>query len=80
MEDQVISLRKLRIQAAMLSATSSKAENNEILSSMVAPASNLKILYVTPERLAKSKRFMNKLEKVRYLKACNDLSSLLLDL
>ena len=64
MEDQVIALRKLKINAAMLSATSSKTENNEVLSNMTVQSSDLKILYVTPERLAKSKRFMNKLEKV----------------
>ena len=31
---------------------------------MTDPKSDLKILYVTPEKLAKSKMFMNKLEKM----------------
>ena len=66
MEDQVIALRKLDINASMLSASSGKSDNNTVLANMTLPASNMKILYVTPERLAKSKRFMNKLEKVGF--------------
>ena len=34
---------------------------------MTDPNSNLKLLYVTPEKLAKSKRFMAKLQKMHQM-------------
>ena len=66
MEDQVMGLRSLEanVHAAMLSAASTKTEVKDIQDSMTTPTSDLKLLYVTPEKLAKSKRFMNKLEKM----------------
>lgn len=63
MEDQLIALHKLNVKAMMLSASTGTAHNSEVLSKMIAKSTDLKILYVTPERLAKSKRFMSKLDK-----------------
>jgi ATP-dependent DNA helicase Q1 len=64
MEDQLMSLKRLGIsQAALLSASSSADEVKRIQDSMTSPDSLLRLLYVTPEKLAKSKRFMNRLEK-----------------
>lgn len=61
MEDQVYSLKKKGIKAELLSANTDK----EIVSSVHKTLSDncyscpLKLLYVTPERLAKSKRLMS---------------------
>lgn len=46
----------------MLSQACTKEELNEIQNSMIDCESSLKILFATPEKLAKSKRFMSKLE------------------
>ena len=63
MEDQLISVKSLGIESCMLNASSSKDEVNRVQSAMIDKQSGLKLLYVTPEKLAKSKRFMSKLEK-----------------
>jgi ATP-dependent DNA helicase Q1 len=39
-------------------------ETKAIQDQMDDPQSNLKLVYVTPEKVAKSKRFMSKLEKL----------------
>uniref|UniRef100_A0A182MSP1 ATP-dependent DNA helicase n=1 Tax=Anopheles culicifacies TaxID=139723 RepID=A0A182MSP1_9DIPT len=64
MEDQVWSLDRLKIKAKLLCSTTDKNVINQIhkeLSDKRAPT--LKLLYVTPERLSKSKRFMTALQK-----------------
>ena len=67
MEDQLQGLQALRIPAALLNAQSSRTETNEIYKAMIDPKATMKLLYVTPERLAKSKRFMSQLEKMHKL-------------
>ncbi|TRY68473.1 hypothetical protein TCAL_09653 [Tigriopus californicus] len=62
MEDQVMALKRKKINAEMLCADTPRAEVTRILNSMIDPASEMKLLYVTPEKLAKSKRFMAKLQ------------------
>ncbi|XP_069133620.1 ATP-dependent DNA helicase Q1-like [Argopecten irradians] len=64
MEDQVMALESLGVDATMLNASVDKTKVTAIQNSMVDKNSSLKLLYVTPEKLAKSKRFMNKLEKM----------------
>ncbi|XP_033751824.1 ATP-dependent DNA helicase Q1-like [Pecten maximus] len=64
MEDQVMALESLEVDATMLNASVDKTKVTSIQNSMVDKTSSLKLLYVTPEKLAKSKRFMNKLEKM----------------
>ncbi|PSN46523.1 ATP-dependent DNA helicase Q1 [Blattella germanica] len=64
MEDQLHALRTLKIDAAMLSSNSTKEEVNSIQNDMINKNGKLKLLYVTPEKLAKSKRFMTKLQKM----------------
>ncbi|KAJ4429448.1 hypothetical protein ANN_21617 [Periplaneta americana] len=64
MEDQLMGLRGLNVPAAMFSATSTKEEVNSIQDAMLNKNGKLKLLYVTPEKLAKSKRFMTKLQKM----------------
>ncbi|XP_053659917.1 ATP-dependent DNA helicase Q1-like [Anopheles marshallii] len=64
MEDQVWSLDRLKIKAKLLCSTIDKNDINQIhreLSEKRKPT--LKLLYVTPERLSKSKRFMTALQK-----------------
>ena len=63
-------LRTLGISASMLTSVTSKEEEKEIYKSLEKGEGELKLLYVTPEKIAKSKRFMSKLEK------CNHASRL----
>ena len=64
MEDQLMSLDALSINAALLNASSTKEQVTMVMNSMVDKKTSLRLLYVTPEKLAKSKRFMSKLEKM----------------
>lgn len=64
MEDQLMAVKRYGIEAAMLNASSSKDEVGRVHYAMTDKANDvLKLLYVTPEKIAKSKRFMSKLEK-----------------
>jgi ATP-dependent DNA helicase Q1 len=67
MEDQLHSLEKRGIPAKMLSAQSTKEETKRIHTILEDPslstADQMKILYITPERMSKSKRFMQALQK-----------------
>ncbi|XP_039290479.1 ATP-dependent DNA helicase Q1 isoform X2 [Nilaparvata lugens] len=76
MEDQVIALRALDIDAGMFHAEVDKAESNRLMQGMTDPKSPLKLIYATPEKLAKSKRFMSKLQKAYEL---NRLSRIAID-
>ncbi|XP_067138640.1 ATP-dependent DNA helicase Q1-like isoform X1 [Centruroides vittatus] len=64
MEDQLMALKNLQVDAALLNSSCSKEEVNSVHKAMTDKSSTLKLLYVTPEKLAKSKRFMSKLEKM----------------
>lgn len=68
MEDQLWILKALNINADTINASSSKEHIKQIQSDMVDSESDLKLLYVTPEKLAKSKIFMNKLQKAYEMK------------
>ncbi|KAG2445794.1 hypothetical protein HXX76_000398 [Chlamydomonas incerta] len=60
-QDQVLSLRALRIDGACLTSLSSKEDVAEVYGRL--ERGQLKLLYVTPEKVVSSKRFMSKLEK-----------------
>ena len=62
-EDQLMALNELNIESSFLNSNCSKDEVNAVHNAMVDKKSNVKLLYVTPEKIAKSKRFMAKLEK-----------------
>ena len=64
MEDQLWILKSLNIKSETLNASSDKEHVKYIHNEMTNTSSELKLLYVTPEKLAKSKMFMNKLEKM----------------
>lgn len=63
MEDQVRSLSNKNIPAKMITSKIAKEVNKEVLDILKNKNSPVKLLYVTPERFAKSKRFMSNLEK-----------------
>ncbi|XP_021045191.1 ATP-dependent DNA helicase Q1 [Mus pahari] len=63
MEDQLMVLKQLGISATMLNASTSKEHVKWVHAEMVNKNSQLKLIYVTPEKIAKSKMFMSRLEK-----------------
>ncbi|XP_041977952.1 ATP-dependent DNA helicase Q1-like [Aricia agestis] len=63
MEDQVRSLTNKNIPAKLMTSTSSKEDSAAALNLLKDKNNDVKLLYVTPERLAKSKRFMSNLQK-----------------
>ena len=63
MEDQMNGLKELKIPTAVISSQTTREEQNRILHSMAELNTDLKIVYVTPEKMAKSKRFMSQMEK-----------------
>lgn len=63
---KVMGLTALGISAAMLTSVTSKEEEKTIYKSLEKGEGELKLLYVTPEKIAKSKRFMSKLEKCNH--------------
>uniref|UniRef100_A0A8D8YUF1 ATP-dependent DNA helicase n=1 Tax=Cacopsylla melanoneura TaxID=428564 RepID=A0A8D8YUF1_9HEMI len=63
MEDQLGHLRRLNIEAEMLQASNTRQENNRVMK-LMTDSTSLKLLYVSPEKLAKSKTFMSKLQKM----------------
>lgn len=64
MEDQLMAVKRYGIESAMLNASSSRDEVNRVHLAMTNKGKDtLKLLYVTPEKVSKSKRFMAKLEK-----------------
>ncbi|KAG0498714.1 hypothetical protein HPP92_003405 [Vanilla planifolia] len=62
-QDQVMGLMALGIPAYMLTSTTSKDDEKFIYKALEKGDGDLKMLYVTPEKISKSKRFMSKLEK-----------------
>ncbi|KAH7847815.1 hypothetical protein Vadar_030534 [Vaccinium darrowii] len=65
-QDQVMGLAALGVPAFMLTSTTSKEDEKFIFKALEKGEGELKILYVTPEKISKSKRFMSKLEKCHH--------------
>lgn len=65
MDDQLAHLKHFRIEAAVLSSHTDKSEEKSVYNRLTNHdyANPLKLLYITPERMAKSKRFMTALQK-----------------
>lgn len=59
-------LAALGIPAYMLTSTTSKEDEKFVYKALEKGDGDLKILYVTPEKISKSKRFMSKLEKCHH--------------
>ncbi|XP_076169564.1 ATP-dependent DNA helicase Q1 [Ptiloglossa arizonensis] len=68
MEDQLHGLQKINVKAMMLSAKCNKENVKIIMNALVDKKSDLKLIYVTPEYMAKSNRFMSKLQKAFEMK------------
>nr|GMC50920.1 mediator of RNA polymerase II transcription subunit 34 isoform X1 [Ipomoea batatas] len=62
-QDQVMGLTAIGISAFMLTSLTTKDDEKFIYKALEKGEGELKILYVTPEKISKSKRFMSKLEK-----------------
>ncbi|XP_020584133.1 mediator of RNA polymerase II transcription subunit 34 isoform X2 [Phalaenopsis equestris] len=62
-QDQVMGLMALGIPAYMLTSATSKDDEKFIYKALEKGDGDLRMLYVTPEKISKSKRFMSKLEK-----------------
>lgn len=60
-------LAALGIPAYMLTSTTTKENEKFIYRALEKGEGELKILYVTPEKISKSKRFMSKLEKSHHV-------------
>ncbi|MFS7923033.1 putative DNA helicase [Helianthus anomalus] len=65
-QDQVMGLTALGIPASMLTSTTSKDNEKFVYKALEKGEGDLKILYVTPEKVSKSKRFVSKLEKCHH--------------
>ncbi|XP_033987211.1 ATP-dependent DNA helicase Q1 isoform X1 [Trematomus bernacchii] len=63
MEDQIMYLNSIDVAAVMLNASSSKEHAKSVMAGMTDPKAPFKLLYVTPEKIAKSKLLMSRLEK-----------------
>ncbi|XP_013169523.1 PREDICTED: ATP-dependent DNA helicase Q1-like [Papilio xuthus] len=63
MEDQVRLLTIRNIPAKLITSTTSRDETTAVLNLLKDKNTPIKLLYVTPERLAKSKMFMANLQK-----------------
>ncbi|CAK9797102.1 ATP-dependent DNA helicase Q1 [Anthophora quadrimaculata] len=68
MEDQLHGLHRNNVKAMMLSAKCNKENVKTVMNALVDKKSDLKLIYVTPEYMAKSNRFMNKLQKAYEMK------------
>lgn len=64
MEDQVTQLEQLGIPSVVLNSTTTKEDMKRATSAMVDANATLKLIYVTPEKLAKSKFIMSQIEKM----------------
>ncbi|XP_047660216.1 ATP-dependent DNA helicase Q1 isoform X3 [Tachysurus fulvidraco] len=63
MEDQLMYLKSINVPAVTLNASSSKEDSKYVMAGMIDKNSPFKLLYVTPEKISKSKLLMSKLEK-----------------
>ncbi|XP_022605452.1 ATP-dependent DNA helicase Q1 isoform X2 [Seriola dumerili] len=63
MEDQIMYLKSIDVSAVMLNASSSKEHAKTVMAGMTDPKTPFKLVYVTPEKIAKSKLLMSRLEK-----------------
>ncbi|XP_061107113.1 ATP-dependent DNA helicase Q1-like [Conger conger] len=63
MEDQLMYLKTVGVSAASLNASSTKEHAKWVMAGMTESKPYYKLLYVTPEKIAKSKMLMSRLEK-----------------
>lgn len=68
MEDQLYGLKKINVKAMMLKAKAEKTDVKAIMTALTDQSSDLRLIYATPEYIAKSNRFMGKLQKAYEMK------------
>jgi ATP-dependent DNA helicase Q1 len=64
MHDQIEAMRALGIGAATINSDTPPAASRDLMKSLMRAASDVKLLYVSPEKIAKSKSFMALLDRV----------------
>jgi ATP-dependent DNA helicase Q1 len=67
MHDQVTQLRAVGVHAELLCQHTDKDRVKRIHDGLLSPKSDMRLLYVTPERIVKSKTLISKLEKASKL-------------
>lgn len=60
---QVMALRRLGVRCGDLTTLTSQEDSNALMKELDDPKSTLRLVYCTPEKVVKSKRFFAKLEK-----------------
>lgn len=75
-QDQIMHLLQANIPAAYLSANMEWTEQQEILRELISGGCKFKLLYVTPEKVAKSDVLLRHLES---LHACGSLARIVID-
>ncbi|XP_078433768.1 DNA helicase (RECQl4A) [Wolffia australiana] len=75
-QDQIMHLQQANIPAAYLSANMEWAEQHEVLRELVSPNCKYKLLYVTPEKVARSDVLLRHLET---LNTTGSLSRIVID-
>ncbi|THK32960.1 ATP-dependent DNA helicase Q1 [Diachasma alloeum] len=68
MEDQLHGLEKINVKAGMMNPKSDKTVTKSIMDALEGKDDGLKLVYITPEYMKKSKRFMAKLQKAFNMK------------
>ncbi|XP_067385357.1 ATP-dependent DNA helicase Q1 isoform X4 [Channa argus] len=63
MEDQMMYLKSINVSAVLMNASSSKEHTKTVMAGMTDMKAPFKLVYVTPEKIAKSKLLMSRLEK-----------------
>ncbi|XP_036374396.1 ATP-dependent DNA helicase Q1 [Megalops cyprinoides] len=63
MEDQLMYLKSVSVSAVTLNASSTKEHAKWVMGAMTEKKTPFKLLYVTPEKISKSKLLMSRLEK-----------------
>ncbi|XP_029016245.1 ATP-dependent DNA helicase Q1 [Betta splendens] len=63
MEDQIMYLNSVNVPGVMLNASSSKEHSKTVMAGLTDVKAPFKLVYVTPEKIAKSKLLMSRLEK-----------------
>ncbi|KAJ8381914.1 hypothetical protein SKAU_G00026920 [Synaphobranchus kaupii] len=63
MEDQLMYLKAIGVSAVTLNASSSKEHAKLVMAGMTQQKTPFRLLYVTPEKISKSKLLMSRLEK-----------------
>jgi len=61
--DQLKNLEAVGVRGAMLSGTTSSEDASRIFADMLDADSDLRLLYITPEKISKSKSFLARLER-----------------